>query len=202
MADLELKTDEEKAEEIKKWWHDNGMSVVIGVLIAVVGVFGWNQWKQHQLTQSEEASALYAQIKGNKNVIEQLKKNYSSTPYASMAALMAAKLAAESGSDEKVVSELKWVIDNTSDNEILIVANLRLARMYITNNQLLEAKNILASNFDESYLALVSELQGDLFVAKNDIKSAIESYDKAIRLSSGGAPEYLQMKRDSISEGS
>jgi len=55
MADLELKSDEEKAEELKAWWRANGTSVIAGIALTVGGMFGWNQWKEHQLTQSEVA---------------------------------------------------------------------------------------------------------------------------------------------------
>ena len=58
MAD-ELKTDDERSEELKAWWRENGTSVAVGVAVAVAGVFGFQQWKQYNLDQAETASALF-----------------------------------------------------------------------------------------------------------------------------------------------
>lgn len=198
----ELKTDEEKAEEIKEWWRENSISVISGVVLALGAVFGWQQWQSHQKEQSETASALFSQIQQQPEVIAQLKSDYSSTPYASMAALMAAKTAAENSEDEKAINELKWAIDNTSEAEVRDVAQLRLARMYIANNKLSEADSLLSKPYGKAYEALLQELKGDLFFAKKDTKQAAQAYDEAIRLSGGRAPEFLQMKRDSLGEGS
>lgn len=198
----DLKTDEEKAEEIKQWWKENGTSVIVGVSLAVVGVFGWNQWKQHQITQSEEASALFAKVQNTPDVINQLKSDYSSTPYASLASLTAAKTAAEKGEDDKAITELKWVIDNTPDDDVRDVANLRLARLYVANGKTAEAESIISGTFAKPYEALVFELKGDIYSAKQDLKKAAEAYDEAIKLSGGPAPQYLQMKRNNIGEGS
>ena len=56
MAD-ELKTDEERAEELKAWWRSNGTSVLAGIAIAIGGVFGWQQWQNYQQNESEAGSA-------------------------------------------------------------------------------------------------------------------------------------------------
>ncbi len=118
----ELKTDEEKAEEIKAWWRENGLSVVIGVGLALVGVFGWQQWQSHQLQKSEEASALFLQIENTPTVVEKLQSDYASTPYASLAMLAKAKQSVEKGEDTVAIEALQWAIDNTSDTEVKDVA--------------------------------------------------------------------------------
>ena len=40
----ELRTEEEQLEAIKRWWKENGTSLIAGVAIAAAGVFGWNAW--------------------------------------------------------------------------------------------------------------------------------------------------------------
>jgi len=35
MADFELKSDEEKAEELKAWWKQNGTSVIAGIALTI-----------------------------------------------------------------------------------------------------------------------------------------------------------------------
>ena len=41
----DFKTDEEKAEELKAWWKENGTSVMAGIALAVAALFGWEYWK-------------------------------------------------------------------------------------------------------------------------------------------------------------
>ncbi len=37
----ELRTEEEQIEAIKRWWKENGVSLLIGAAIAAAGVFAW-----------------------------------------------------------------------------------------------------------------------------------------------------------------
>ena len=60
MADYE--TDDEKVEAIKKWWKDNGVSVVAGVAIGLAAVYGWRAWVQHREGVGQQASAAFEQL--------------------------------------------------------------------------------------------------------------------------------------------
>ena len=55
------KTDDEQAEDIKKWWKENGLSVAAGIALAVAALFGWEYWQKYQITQAESASTLYSE---------------------------------------------------------------------------------------------------------------------------------------------
>ncbi|MEX1237520.1 MAG: tetratricopeptide repeat protein, partial [Pseudomonadales bacterium] len=52
-------TDEEQIEAIKKWWDENGKSILIGIVLALGGVFGYQAWDNHVRETGEAASALY-----------------------------------------------------------------------------------------------------------------------------------------------
>lgn len=199
----DLKTDEEKAEDIKRWWKENGTSVVTGVALAIAGVFGWQQWQAHKVEQAENASALFAQQQNafSEAQLAEVKDSAGSTPYASLAALNAAKNAAKQGNNEQAISELQWVVDNTPDELIKEVATLQLARMEISTKQFDAAKARLNQTFSTAYATLVEELKGDLYFAQDQLKEAAAAYKQAIQLSGGNAPRYLQMKLDSIGEG-
>ena len=43
MADYE--TEEEQIEALKDWWRENGNSLLIGVAVALVAVFGFRGWQ-------------------------------------------------------------------------------------------------------------------------------------------------------------
>jgi predicted negative regulator of RcsB-dependent stress response len=204
MTDNVLKSDEEKAEELKAWWKANGISVAAGIGLAIAGMFGWQQWQQHQLDQSEGASKILSQINKNPSDVELLKKinaEYGNTPYASLAALNAAKAACNANKSDDCISQLK-VASNSSQADIAIVAKIRLARTLISTQKLDEASTIISGIKSSAYNSLVAELNGDLWLAKKDYTKAREAYDKALLSSGGQNSQLLKMKRDDLGDGS
>jgi len=200
----DLKTDEEKAEELKQWWRDNGTSVLAGVALAIAGTFGWQQWQAHQKAQTETASQLLAQIKsgsGDKaKTTEKLISEYSSTPYAAFAALEKAKDAEEKGDNKASIEALKIAADSKQVN-VARIAKLRLIRSLIANGKLDEANTLLSEKLPSAYTSLHEELKGDLYFAKKEIDKARQSYDRAILSAGKDSVEYLKMKRSNLGEG-
>ena len=199
----ELKSDDERAEELKAWWRENGVSVAAGIAIAIAGVVGWQQWQQYQTRQSESASALFQQAQvAETDKVAALKKvteEYGSTPYSGLAALSTA--AASSQDDPaQAISSLKIAMDSKDPN-MATIAKMRLTRIYIAEGKLSEAESLLDTKLAVAYTSLIEELKGDLYVAKKDLDKARAAYDKAI-LSAGSNPvQYLKMKRDNLGKG-
>ncbi len=204
MADLMtgLKTDEEKAEEIKKWWKDNGTSVLAGIALAVAGTFGWQQWQAYQVTQSEEASALFSQISAGTVIdkagtLDKLVNDYGSTPYAAFASLEKAKDA----KDNKSAIESLRDAANSEQVNISRIATLRLARALIAEGELDQATRLLNKILPSAYTSLVEELKGDLHLAKKELDQARQSYDRAILSAGRDSVDFLKMKRSNLGEG-
>ena len=195
----DLKTDQEKAEDLKRWWKENGTSVMLGVALAIGSVVGWQQWQAHQLAEAEEASSLFAtqQKQADPATLAELKQKTSS-PYASLAALNAAKQDVEADKEDQAKAELQWTIDNTSDDLIKQVASLQLARLQISTKDFAAAKSLLNQSYSPAYSSLINELKGDLYLAQDQISDAASAYQQAIQSSTGNAPRYLQMKLDSL----
>ena len=45
-------TDEEQVEALKKWWRENGKSVVGGVVLGLALVGGWRGWQYYEQTRA------------------------------------------------------------------------------------------------------------------------------------------------------
>ena len=197
-----LKTDEEKAEEIKKWWKDNGTSVLAGVALAIGGTFGWQQWQSHKVTQSEEASHLFSQVNNGTAIdkagtLDKLVNDYGATPYAPFAAMEQAKDAKE---NQAAIDALR-LATNSDQLNVSRIAKLRLARVLIAGGQFAEAGILIKEKFPSAYTSLIEELKGDLHLAKKELDQARQSYDRAILSAGRDSVEFLKMKRSNLGEG-
>ena len=54
--------EDEQTEKIKRWWKTNGTAVIVGLLLGVGSVAGYQGWGMYQDRQSEIASDLYQRM--------------------------------------------------------------------------------------------------------------------------------------------
>ncbi|MFN3785883.1 MAG: YfgM family protein [Thiothrix sp.] len=205
----DYKTDDEKVEELKAWWKENGTSVIAGVVLAIGGILGWQYWQDYQNSTAEAASALYAKvdkaaatdIAQAQSDIQALQQQYKSTPYAAIASLKAAQQYAAKGDYASARVALQWVLENSKDTDFQHLAKLRLARVLLAMQEADEALTLVNQPYPAAYLSLVEELKGDIFVAQNKITEARSAYDKALLSSQHGSTELIKMKRDNLGDG-
>ena len=199
--------EEEQIKELKEWWEKNGRSVIAGVVIGVGALVGWKGWDAYQERQALDASDLYNAMQDSLRAqnleafliqASELKNSYSSTAYASLGALMLAKANVEDGEYPLAIENLQWVIDNGKQDTVKTIAQLRLARVYISEGKLDEAENILLNDYPNAYDSLRQEILGDLYASQGDFEAALTAYDAAILAAEEADVEYLQMKRDNI----
>ena len=176
----------EQAEYVKKWCREYGFGILIGIIFAVFISWGWNYWRQAKENNLLKASMQYehliALIGTNENIstvnrlADGLLKNFTYTPYASLAALQLAKLAVNKNNLTEAANKLVWVIDNGHDQTLQSIARLRLARILLTQNQANEALNILSKNEDKAYIPIFFEEKGDILNNLGHSKQALQSY--------------------------
>lgn len=186
-------TEEEQIEDLKKWWKENGPSVVFGVFVGLAGLLGWNYWQDYQARQATEASALYtelllkmdaAQPGGESDeLITTLRNKYDDTVYAPLAVLAAAKLAVDKNDIDTAIGHLEWVIKHADQAEIGITARLRISRLYLAQGKFDKVESFLKTEYPKAYTAVVEELRGDLLVAKGSPETAREAYQRALAAS-------------------
>jgi predicted negative regulator of RcsB-dependent stress response len=205
-------SEEEQIENLKKWWKENGPSVLFGVVIGLAALLGWNAWQDHKVRQATEASALYTELmlkmeagsastEELKELIDTLRADYDATIYASLAAMVAAKFAVDSNDADAAIEYLQWVIGHVGQDELKITAKLRLSRLHLSRGELDKAGVFLNEQYPKAYTAVVEELRGDLMVAKGDTKVAREAYERALAASEI-APytrQIIQNKLDQLS---
>lgn len=201
--------DEEQLEALKKWWSENGRSVVGGVLLGLALVGGWRGWQYYQHDRAESAGVRYdamvtaaeaRQAEHALQLAEGLREGYGDTAYASLAALRAAKLRLEAGDSGGAQVQLAWVRANAPDPALRQIASLRLARILIGDGELDAAQRILEAAPRDAFAPEVAELRGDLARARGDVAAARAAYEEAL----AGKPDsgvLLRMKLDDLPAG-
>lgn len=200
-------TDEEKVEALKKWWKENGLSVVAGVVIGLGAVFGWRQWVGYQDSRGQAASAAFEQLLASADAgktdaarkqAKAIQAQYGSTAYATLASLVSARVEVGAGNTQGAKAALEEAMKGAPDPALADIAALRLARVLIASGDLAAAQDLVdqhgkASSFAGDFTAV----QGDIAVAQGRTTDARRAYEAAI--AAGAAdPELLQLKLENL----
>jgi predicted negative regulator of RcsB-dependent stress response len=200
----EYLSEREQVERIREWWRENGWFLVGGVALGALALFGWHQYQKHRDTVSVQAEALYVQVRdaigdndraGAAKLVDELRDDYASSPYTDQAGLALAGAYLVSNTD-KAADELRYVMEHTDDQELGIIARLRLARLLIYQMKEQDALNLLAVDDPGQFAAQIDEIRGDAYVALGDNDAARTAYSSA--LTAPGADwlnrNFLEMK--------
>jgi predicted negative regulator of RcsB-dependent stress response len=204
----ELRSDEEQVEALKSWWRENGKSIVVGLLIGLLGVWGWRLWGEKKETGAQQASIAYQRMltsatenkpKAAKELGQELINNHAGSAYGVLTALLLAKIAAEDGDLEKAVEHLRWASTHTQVQALATTAQLRLARVLLSQGKATEAWDLLSRLEGIDDLALYQETKGDALVALDKKEEARKSYQRALTLLSPLVDKSpLEMKIDNL----
>ncbi len=202
-------SDEEQAEALKRWWTDNGKSIIAGIVIGLSLVLGWQGWSRYQIEQSELASLEYDRLKSilQKNDTsaaaiqsDTIKQDYSSTSYSFFAALDLAKSYLEAEDYVKARSELEYAIANAADEGLKAMAQARLARVLIAAGETDQALAIANQNTVAAFAGDFAHIKGDIYREKGDLESAKKAYAEALISSNNSS--LLEMKLNEVNTGS
>lgn len=202
----------QQVEAIKKWWRDNGMSVITGIVLGLALLFGWRYWQDYKEANAQKASAMYEQIIATleKKQLDQARQTatalvsqFSQTSYAAMAELLMARQDLEDNNLASSHAHLQWVIDWKVQPDLVNVARVRKARLFLAENKLEDAKRILATATEadkKNFQAAFAELQGDIAVAENKLDEARTAYAKALESKELGNDHrtWIQTKLDNL----
>ena len=209
-------TEEEQIEAIKSWFDQNGTSLIVGIVVPLAAVFGYQSWQQSEVAEAEAASKLYTdlteaivagpldnlsegQISTGKFLATQLKTEYPGSTYAHFAALHLAKLAVEADDLETAAKELEWIAANKPERSIELIANLRLAKVKTALKEYDAALALLKTDKAGGHVSSYQEQRGDIFLAQGNVKAAREAYKIALDTIVGGQNKpILQMKFEDL----
>ena len=178
-------SEAEQMERAKSWLKANGIWIIAGIAIGAGGLGGWRWYQERREHQAETASARYEElvdafsrrdnVRGT-TLLEELNREYAWTPYASLGTLIAARVQVEANELDKAAAGLKSVMDNAKDDELKMVARLRLARVQSALGKHDEALATLKVDEPGEFAPRLADTRGDVLLAKGDRDGALREY--------------------------
>lgn len=208
MATYDLE-EQEQLDTLKHFWADYGRLIIAGVVAFVVGVGGIQGWKYYKRTQARDASVQFGKLdaavaKGDineiRNVGNDIVDRYPRTSYAPMAALVVAKTERDAGDLDAAASRLEWVAKNAASEEARMLSRLRLAGVLLDQEKYDAALKLLDEKVTEAFVALYSDLRGDVLIAQGNMAEARAAYQQALDKSdeASGWRNVIQIKIDAL----
>ena len=207
---VEVYDAREQGEIVKKWLSENGSAIVMGLVIAFGGLFGFKQWQSWQETNRQQASAEF-EIMGELLAAEQLdaamanfqnlQDDHPKSPYTSMAALQFARARIEVNQPDLAIGLYEYVMENGYPKAITVVARERLARVLLDQGEPGRAMTVLEGVEDiTGFESRYAEVRGDIHFDQGRIAEAEAAYLEALDLLEDGTGDRrtLVMKLESM----
>ncbi|MGZ8226268.1 MAG: YfgM family protein [Methylococcaceae bacterium] len=200
-------TEEEQLEALKRWWKENGQATIIGLVLGIAAILGWNYWQDYKKDRAEQASSLYVQLvkalaedknDSTQKLAERIQAEFTGTEYAVYSGFIQAKAKAQQGDIAGAKQVLEKIAAGT-DKELSNLAKIRLVRLMMANKEYeqgLKLINEVDPAASSSFSGQYDELVGDLYVVLDRLDQARTSYQKA--LENGHQSPLLQLKIDDL----
>ncbi|WP_243042933.1 YfgM family protein [Dyella sedimenti] len=197
----------EQSERVQQWLRQNGLSIVVGIAIGLVGIFGWQQWNKHKAEHQGDAANLYQQVQvavasgkteGADALIDQLTKDYTDTPYAMFAMSDRAARQVQAKQLDKALESLGWAEGHAGDPNLKALVQVRIARVLLAQGKAADALAALDRMPPKSYEGVAQELRGDVLVKLGRPDDARKAYEAAKAALGENAPHSVQMKIDDL----
>jgi len=205
-------------EKIKRWWDENGKSLIAAVVVGVGAVFGWDQYQKNDQAQAEAVSAQFQNLMEEQlslpdnaseeerskvfEIANTLTEEHANTSYAVYSDLIMAKLAVDTKDYALAETHLKQANTSAKTPELKDLTNLRLAQVLFAQEKDDDALALLPESAEGSYASRMLELRADILLAKGDKTAARSVYEKAIaQAGMTGMPiDTLELKRNDLND--
>ena len=205
MLDTNL-SDDEKAEALKRWWSENGKSLIGGIVLGLALIFGYRGWNEHQANQAIHASAEYERLQSTiqrgdlvaaEKQLEIINKEYSNTNYDFFASLDLAKTYVNEGDFNAAKSQLENAVANVSDLGLKQLAESRLARVLLALDEVDAAQEIVNNAKKGAFAGEFAHIEADIHRSKGNVDEAKTAYRKALD-NNASNKAFIEMKFNEV----
>jgi len=200
---VEIYDAHEQGEIVKKWLRENGSAIVMGLVIAFGGLFGFKQWQSWQENTRQRASTEFAvldqlltqgQMDAAMSNYQNLRDDFAESPYTSMAALKMARARIELNQPELAIGLYEFVMENGYPRALKIVARERLARVLLDQGQAEQALQTIQGESSVPGLeSRYAEVRGDILYALGRNDEAVAAWQEALATLEAGVGDRSQL---------
>ena len=170
-------TDRDDIERLRKWWQENGMAIIVGVLLGGGGLLGWNVWNQWQGGRMEAATLQFQQAQ--QGVLSSQAEVDVALGAGAAAVLSQAAEAQRAGEMDQARTLLQQAVAGEATYAQL--ARLQWAALELEANAADQAQRILSEgSWTPAFAAARAELQGDVAASQGDVAAARAFYQSAL----------------------
>jgi len=206
---FEVLDEHEQGELVQKWLRENAMSIAIGIVLGLLLIFGWQQWKVHRQRQEMQAAAQYqalidAQTADRTDdaltIGDSLRHDFPDSAYAVFAAMRQADMANAGGDLKSAAIDLGWAQEHAKTPALKALATINLARAKLGQGEADAALKIAETLPKGDYTAVAADLRGDILTKLSRTDEARAAYQEALSKLDAQAPNrsFVQMKLDNL----
>lgn len=193
-------------DEIKQWWKENGKVIILAVILAIAGVFGWRYWQSYQLNKVHQSSANFSQILAateanptadNPQLTQFIQENPDNV-YATFLLLDKAKSLVDAKQWEKAAATLSQALSNTKDAALSSLISLRLANVQTQLKQFDNAIATLNKVSEQAWQGRKSMLLGEIYYAMGKKEEAKKAFETALTTANPLEAQWLQVQLNNL----
>lgn len=185
---MEVYTNEnDQVDAIKLFFANNGVALVVGLVLGVGAVFGWNYWQSHKTNVLQESAQKFENVStqlhsGSAQGIEAAQKFAAETNdvYSAMIGLELAQVAVDKGDLAMAEKSLANALEKAKTEDMADLINLRLARVQLALGNADAALASIGNIKAKSWQAAAQDVRGDALLQKGDIAGAKAAYTQGL----------------------
>ena len=204
--------EQESLEELKAWWSKWGTPIMAAVTLVCLIFAGFNGYKWYQKREAQNAAVAYQAFQNaiytnakTEEIVEisnQIKKEFTSTVYASLTGLQIARYYSSQNEKQKAADELLWVLNTGKRPEFDTLSRMRLATVYLDLGQAEKAKEVLeAAKPSVGEKGYVEDRLGDVWYTLGEMDKARSAWQAAAGSDIDRALQsFVSLKLESLSQ--
>jgi len=186
----EFLSEKEQIQYIREWWQENRSYILTALIIVIGGITGNNAWKSSIIEKQLSASSLYESLaveisennlEAGEIITDQISEDYSDTVYYEKAKLAMAYFYMSQSRDEDAANSLRSILSKSSDSELSLIAEMRLAKIMLYQKKYQEVIDMLKGNTGHAFETKYSELLGDAYFGLEEFDKAEFAYMAALQ---------------------
>jgi predicted negative regulator of RcsB-dependent stress response len=207
-------TEQEQIQAAKKWLSENGLPILLAVVVGGGGYFGWKAYQASQQAKIDDSSDLYQEfvvttapiVAGSlvsadrlataKSIRDNLVEEYNDSLYPVFASAELARIELAGNDADSALADLRLAYDISKDEGIRAILKLRIAKVLQEMGDLDGALAEL-EGADPAFAALYARQRGSIYQQQGQNEAAIAAYQEAaaeIALTDPNFANLLQMQ--------